>query len=160
MPNVSAVTKDEVVDFVERELTGTEILVASEEGGAPEVAWGDTFFYYDPDGVTDPSKRTPYATVVVNDYPGFDEASDLARDGVFRVNAWVSLETFDQVTSGAESPIDYAVLDKVIPHPVYAKQAWVSILNPGAATSPVARELLTEAHARARARHEKQHSNE
>jgi hypothetical protein len=57
------------------------------------VAWGDTFFIYDPDGTSPPERQFPYATVVVNDYPGFDESSDLGRDGVYRVNVWVSRDT-------------------------------------------------------------------
>lgn len=149
-------TADEVVEYVESELGGTIVVVASEEGGAPEVAWGDTFFFYDPDGITSPDNRLPYATIVVNDYPGFDEASDLQRPGVFRVNAWVSKETFAQETDPAdEAGIDYALLDEVIPHPVYGKQSWVSVLSPGPATETKTRELLAEAHRRAKARYEK-----
>ena len=44
-------------------------------------------------------------------------------------------------------------IDVVIPHPVYAKQAWASILNPGDVTGGQARTLLTEAHGRAATRH-------
>jgi hypothetical protein len=44
---------------------------------------------------------------------------------------------------------DYAVLDQVVPHPVYAKQLWISILNPTEATfQDVVLPLLTEAHDR------------
>jgi hypothetical protein len=135
-------------------LDGTVVTVASEENGDPEVAWGDSFFFYDPDGVTDPQRRLPYATVVVNDYPGFDEASDLSRDGVFRVNAWVSPDTFAQHVPEGEN-VDYAVLDEFIPHPVYAKQSWLSVLNPGPSTESGLRDLLVEAHHRARDRYEK-----
>lgn len=155
---VRGMTRDDVVQFVESELAGTEIVVASAEGGAPEAAWGDTFFFYDPDGVTDPSKRLPYATIVVNDYPGFDEASNLGREGVFRVNAWVSRETFQRVTPDEGSKVDYSVLDHVIPHPVYEQQGWVSVLNPGQATDDRVKELLVEAHANARARYDKRPS--
>lgn len=48
---------------------------------------------------------------------------------------------------------DYTVVDTVIPHPAYARQAWVSILNPGPATSDQARALITQARDRASARH-------
>lgn len=153
-------TQDELVEFVRSELPGTEVVIATEEGGAPQVSWGDTFFFYDPDGVTDPSKRLPYATIVVNDYPGFDESSDLGREGVFRVNARVSRQTFDRVTPDEGSPIDYSALDRIIPHPIYAKQAWVSVLNPGALTGEAVEDLLTEAHARDRARYEKRRASE
>jgi uncharacterized protein DUF6194 len=29
---------------------------------------------------------------------------------------------------------DYATLDRLVPHPVYAKQHWISILNPSEAS--------------------------
>ena len=148
---------DEIVDHAESELTGTLVVVASEENGAPEVAWGDIFLIYDPDRVIPAEKQFPYATVVVNDYPGFDEFSDLAREGVYRVNIWVSKDTFD-VETAAEDPdtIDYTVFDRIIPHPVYGAQSWLSVVNPGPATDVKVRELLAEAHDRARARYDKQ----
>lgn len=148
-------TPDEIVEFV-TSMGGTIVVVATEEDGAPESAWGDTFFFYDPDGLTVPEKRMPYATIVVNDYPGFDEASNLNRPGIFRVNMAVSRETFERHSPG-ETATDYSVLDEVIPHPVYATQSWLSVLNPGSATSETVRDLLTEAHDRARTRYEKQH---
>jgi len=53
---------------------------------------------------------------------------------------------------------DYSVLDRVIPHPTYARQLWVAILSPSAATfDNVVKPLLTEAYERLaaqRARHE------
>ena len=44
--------------------------------------------------------------------------------------------------------IDYRTADRVLPHPIYALQAWVAIINPGQATDDTARALLTEAHER------------
>jgi hypothetical protein len=93
-------------------------VVASEESGAPESAWGDTFFIYDPDRTTPPERQFPYATIVISDYPGFDEASNLNRPGAFRVNMWVGRDTYERRTSTKdESAIDYTVLDEVIPIP-------------------------------------------
>jgi hypothetical protein len=152
-------TPDDLVDHAERELTGTVVVVASEENGAPEVAWGDMFLIYDPERVIPPEKQFPYATVVVNDYPGFDGFSDLARDGVYRVNIWVSKDTFDAETPDEDpATIDYTVFDRIIPHPVYGSQSWLSVVNPGPATDDKVRVLLAEAHDRARARYEKQRS--
>ena len=148
-----AMTHEEMVEFVEK-LGGTIVVAASEESGDPEMAWGDTFFFYDPDGVTVTEKRMPFATIVVNDYPGFDEASALNRPGVFRVNMSVGRETFERHSPHGVS-IDYSVLDQVIPHPVYAAQSWLSVLNPGANTSEAVKTLLTEAHERARTRYDK-----
>lgn len=152
-------TPDEIVNHAENELTGTVVVVASEESGAPEVAWGDIFLIYDPERLIPPEKQFPYATVVVNDYPGFDEFSDLARDGVYRVNIWVSKDTFDSETPDEDpAGIDYTAFDRIIPHPVYGAQSWLSVVNPGPSTDDKVGVLLAEAHDRARARYEKQRS--
>lgn len=47
------------------------------------------------------------------------------------------------------------MLDHLIPHPVYAAQGWVAILNPGERTGDLARALLAEAHDRARRGYER-----
>jgi hypothetical protein len=148
-------TADEVIAFMTAELEGTLVVVASEENGAPQVAWGDAFFIYDPEKRITPERHFPYATIVNHDYPGFDE-SDLNREGVFRVNMWVSPETSKRETadSGAEA-IDYGALDRVIPPPVYGKQSWLSVLSPGEAAGDKVKTLLAEAHRRAQVRYHK-----
>jgi hypothetical protein len=152
-------TPEELVDHAVSELTGTLVVVASKENGSPEVAWGDMFLIYDPERAIPPDKQFPYATVVVNDYPGFDEFSNLTRDSVYRVNIWVSKDTFDVETPDEDpATIDYTVFDRIIPHPVYGAQSWLSVVNPGPATDAKVRVLLAEAHDRARARYEKQRS--
>src|SRR3954454_6897560 len=113
-------------------LPDTYAMTESEEGGAPEAAWGDSFFYYGAE------RNMPFATIVVSDYPGFDEASDLDREGVFRLNVAVGREGFTELLGpppGALADVDYTGLDIVLPHPVYATQSWVSILNPSEDTA-------------------------
>ena len=139
-------TPDDIIAFTTA-LPDVALLTASEENGAPEVAWGDSFFYYDPDG--DPAnRRMPFATIVTNDYDGFDTASDLNRPGVFRVN--IAAGRTDLATGA-----DPTALDTLIAHPAYAAQGWVAVLNPGAATAETVRELLTAAHARAARRYQR-----
>jgi hypothetical protein len=61
----------------------------------------------------------------------------------------------DIFTAGSGTFISLTTaLDRLMPHPVYATQHWVSILNPSAATfDTVVKPLLDEAHERvARAR--------
>ena len=72
----------------------------------------------------------------------------------FRLNIGLSKQTFDGLVSAITDP-DYAALDRVMPHPVYALQHWVSILNPTEATfDSIVKPLLDEAHGRvARSRH-------
>jgi hypothetical protein len=151
-------TEDEVIQLVQS-LPGVDTLTASQAGGAPEIAWGDTFFYYDPGDVSRVDRRMPFATVVTKDYPDFDTASNLDRPGVFRLNIAVGRRTFEEMfghspAAHAEhhTEYDYTALDLLIPHPVYAVQGWASILNPGAENAEKVRSLLAEAHARAKRR--------
>ena len=75
---------------------------------------------------------------------------------MFRLNIGVGRETFERLVGSMDEP-DYAAFDRIVPHPVYARQLWISILNPGEATfRDVVMPLLTEAHDRlaaTRARH-------
>ena len=153
-----SVTEDEIRRFAAG-LPGVAVQVADEASGAPEVAWGDSFLFYDPEGDT-ANRRFPFATIVTKDYGGFDEASDLDREGVFRLNVSVGRHRFEELIgyppaehAEHETDVDYTAIDRVLPHPVYARQAWVSILNPGRRTSDQARTLITEARDRAVARH-------
>jgi hypothetical protein len=50
------------------------------------------------------------------------------------------------VYSPVDTGHDFTVLDQLIPHPVYATQSWVSVLNPSAATFEAVRPLLDEAY--------------
>jgi hypothetical protein len=76
----------------------------------------------------DPEKHWPnYATLVTTDE--HDDASDLDRPGVFRLNIGVDRETFERI-AGADPDPDYRAFDRLLPHPVYGQQHWISILNP------------------------------
>jgi hypothetical protein len=113
-------------------------------------ALGATFFSLD-------EKHWPnYATIVTTDEHDEGAPSDLARPGAFRLNIGVGRETFQRLVGGMKSP-DYSAYDELLPHPVYAKQLWVSILNPSDATfRDIVLPLIDEAHDRlaaARARH-------
>ena len=107
----------------------------------------------------DPEKHWPnFATIVTTDEHDEGAPSNLARPGVFRLNIGVSRATFERLVGSMTEP-PYAEFDRILPHPVYAKQLWISILNPSDATfRDVVMPLLTEAHDRLaaqRARHQK-----
>jgi hypothetical protein len=97
----------------------------------------------------DPEKHWPnFATIVTTDEHDDGTPSSLSRPGVFRLNLGVSRATFERLVGSIATP-DYAALDRLLPHPVYAKQLWISILNPSDATfRDVVLPLLTEAHDR------------
>ena len=131
---------------------GVDVQIASQEDGAPEIAWGDTFFIYDPERNLEGSGRFPFATIVTKDYGDFDNASNLDRPGVYRLNIGVSKETYASLfDDGAER--DFTALDRLIPHPVYGRNHWVSVLNPGESTFETVKPLLREAYDRAVARY-------
>src|SRR5215217_5218806 len=153
------VTESEIVEYI-RGLSGVVTLTASEENGSPQSAWGDTFFYYDPEGDRPENQRLPFATVVIHDYAGWETESRLDRDGIFRVIIAIGRSEFERLLGHAPTQhpahhddFDYAATDVLIPHPAYASQGWVSILNPAERTSSQVRQLLDQAHALAVRRH-------
>ncbi len=147
----ASATEDDVRAYIAG-LPGVDVMVASEAEGAPEVAWGDTFFFYDPDRILEGSKKFPFATIVTKDYGEFDNASRLGREGVYRLNIGLGKETFDRLF-GEATVDDFAVLDRLLPHPVYGQNHWVCVLNPSRATFDELKPLIAEAHAIAVARY-------
>jgi len=105
----------------------------------------------------DPEKHWPnFATIVTTDEHDEGAPSRLSRAGVFRLNIGIGRATFERLVGSMAEP-EYAAFDRILPHPVYARQLWISILNPSDATfRNDVLPLLTEAHDRlsaARARH-------
>ena len=102
----------------------------------------------------DDSHWPNFATIVTTDE--HDDASNLSRPGIFRLNiGTLSRETFAQLVGGAD-PQDFTVLDQVLPHPVYAKQRWISILNPSDRSfEEIVKPLLAETHDRLAAQRNK-----
>jgi hypothetical protein len=146
--------EDAIIRHVADTFAGVNI-VRPKPGEAPDLAVGDTFFIYDPDRNLEPKHQMPFATIVTKDYGEFDNASDLNRPGVFRLNIGVGKETF-QSLFGDRTGHDFTALDTLLPHPVYGPQSWVCVLNPSAATFEAAvRPLLKEAYDLAIARYNK-----
>lgn len=114
-------------------------------------AFGYTFFFYGPD------RKLPFATLAASDND-YDRVSNLDRPGVFRLNVGVSKETF-QSLFGNEGVIpsiyDFTTLDRIMPHPVYAPQFFVCVLNPSDATFQTIKALLDDAYNIAVRRHAK-----
>jgi hypothetical protein len=131
---------------------GVDVVIGSEELGTPEMAWGDTFFIYDPDRSLEGARQFPFATIVTRDYGEFDDASNLDRPDVFRLNVGVGRETFDSLFD-PDAEHDFTALDRLMPHPVYGRNHWVCVLNPSEATFEALQPLLREAYDRAVQRH-------
>ena len=136
---------DDIVNYILETYPETDMV-------AIEGAW---FFSLDPE------RHFPnYATIVTADDP-YDSASDLARPGIFRLNLGLDRATFTRLVGNQANP-DYTVIDQFFPHPVYARQLYVSILNPSPTTFEVeVKPLIALAHDRLaaqRARHRRGHA--
>jgi len=149
------VDQDAISHYVTDTFAGVEVARPTDGPGA-----GDTFFFYDPQRNLDPTRRFPFATIVTKDYGDFDDASHLDRPEVFRLNIGVGRDTFRALfghpasaASTGRAAYDFAALDRLMPHPAYARQAWVCVLNPGPDTFEAVKPLLAEAHARVATRH-------
>ncbi len=136
-------------------LPGVEVQVAREGDGSPEIAWGDSFFFFDPDRRLEGSRKFPFATIVIKDYGDFDNASNLNRPGVFRLNLGVSKQTYESLFADDGAPRDFTQLDVLLPHPVYGKNHWVCVLNPSDATFDSLTPLIAEAHRIAKSRYDR-----
>jgi hypothetical protein len=115
---------------------------------------GDTFFLYDPDGDLPAERQFPFVTIVTGDH--YDSASTLDRPGAYRLNIGLTKATYTASFGAAptrrgadgvlDTGFDYAAVDTVMPHPIYASQHWVCVVNPGEATWETVQTLLAEAH--------------
>jgi hypothetical protein len=134
-----------ITHYIATAFAGVDIVVGSREAGSPEIAWGDTFFIYDPNRDLTDTRRFPFATLVTKDYGDFDKASNLDRPGVFRLNIGVSKDTYAKLFDSAEQ-FDFAALDRLMPHPVYGPNHFVCVLNPSDSTFEAIKPLLSEAY--------------
>jgi hypothetical protein len=131
---------DAITKFITDTFDGVDVVVAS----------GNAFYFYDPD------HRFPFATLVTSDI--YDRSSNLDRPSVFRLNIGVSGQTYRKVFGPQPSPPsddgvvdtghDFTALDQLKPHPVYAPQSWVCVLNPTEVTFQTVQPLLAEAYER------------
>ena len=147
-----------ITKYIADTFDGVDVVVGSREAGSPEMAWGDTFFIYDPDRNLEPKHQFPFATIVTKDYGEFDRASNLDRPGVFRLNVGVSKQTFQSLCPAGDAGHDFTALDRIMPHPVYGKMYWVCVLNPSETTFEAVKTLLAGAYGMAVARHGKRRS--
>lgn len=128
----------------------TQYITGTFDGVETATTEGYTFFFYGPD------RKLPFATLATKD-DEYDRASNLDRPSVFRLNIGVRKQTYRSLFGpqpsrpGADGVVntghDFTVLDQLLPHPVYAMQSWVCVLNPSDATlQEVVRPLLAEAY--------------
>ncbi|MEV0083579.1 DUF6194 family protein [Saccharopolyspora sp. NPDC050642] len=125
---------------------------------------GDAFFVHDPDGDLADDRWLPFATIVTGDH--YEAVSGLDHPGAYRINIGLTKDSYTKrfgpaPTTRDESGVlvtgfDYAARDQVMPHPHYASQHWVCVVNPGPETADEVRRLLDEAHRFAARKHANQ----
>lgn len=149
-------TMENIIETV-RGFDGVLVLTPDSGSEAPKLAWGDTFFYYAPDGQI-PQNIQPYATIVTKNYPD-DTASNLDPEGRWRVNIQVEPTTFREVTGEDPRSLkrawSYDTTDAIMPHPIYGPQGWISVVNPASTTIDTVKRLLEKAHVAAHKRYER-----
>ena len=137
------------------------------EGVDMVVAPDASFFFYNPDTNVPPDHRFPIVTLVTSDT--FDQFSNLNRPAVFRLNIGIGKQAFRSLFGTPELPADtdnaaesderagdydFTALDQVMPHPVYDRMYWVSVLNPSNETFETkVQPLLAEAYDMAVSKH-------
>ncbi|MCU0512160.1 MAG: DUF6194 family protein [Anaerolineae bacterium] len=126
--------------------TEVQDFVAGLDEVQQEDNYGYRFFFVGDD------HRVAFVTIGYEDNE-FDTVSQLNREGVFRVNIGVSKATFQALLpEAAATTPDYAALNVFLPHPHYARQHYLCILNPAGDNATRTRELIVEAHGLAAAR--------
>jgi hypothetical protein len=101
-------------------------------------AQDDLFYLYDPAGDLPPERQQPFATVVTGDH--YETVSQLDRPGSWRFNLGLTKTTYTALFGPVpterdadwvlDSGHDYAARDVLMPHPFYAGQYWVAIVDP------------------------------
>ncbi|HVU09815.1 MAG TPA: DUF6194 family protein [Phototrophicaceae bacterium] len=117
-----------------------EAFIAGLDKVEREENYGYSFFFVGAD------HRLGFVTIANSDND-YDRVSNLDRDGVFRLNIGLSRDSFDELVGSVDpANVDYTALNVVMPHPEYAKQNFICILNPSGDNEALTKELIVEAH--------------
>ena len=100
-------------------------------------AWGETGIFYNPDKKL--SRGVYVMTVKCKDGDN-DKASQIDREGVYRINTGISKDNFKEIFGAiparpkvgevVDMLFDFTAKNVIMPHPVYAWMGWVCVLNP------------------------------
>jgi hypothetical protein len=146
----------------------TQYIIERFEGVRVVDAWGDTFFFYNPN--EDAPDEFYFATLKSSD-DEYDNMSKLNRPSVFRLNIGIGKESYRTLFGAPPSrhakqsgepegsdtnSYDFTALDQLLPHPVYGRMHWVCVLNPSKESFESVKPLLEEAYALAVKKYERQ----
>ncbi len=101
-----------------------EQFIAARLPNVTRMEHGEYIFYFYAS-----EQALPVVTVALSDNE-YDNISHLSREGVYRVNIGIKKETFATLFPDADAATDYTMLNRFLPHPHYAAQYYICILNP------------------------------
>ena len=149
-------TPDAIVNRICTELPGV----------VPKYSWGETALFYNPDKLL--PNGVYFCTIKERDGAN-DKASNLNREGVFRVAIALNPETYfnlfgEKPTRPVKGDIvftghDFTVLNQLMPHPIYAWMSWAQILSPIAEKFTAILPFIIEAHSAAAKKFERKLAN-
>ena len=126
------------------------------DGVVPKSSWGEISLFYNP------GKLLPngvYFCTIKEKNGDNDKASDLDRDGVFRLSIGISKTSFEKLFGSrpkrpakggiVDTGHDFAALNQVMPHPIYGWISWIQVLNPEESTIAELMPLIEEAYSTA-----------
>jgi Family of unknown function (DUF6194) len=123
------------------------------EGVVPKASWGETSLFYNP-GLALPN-GVYFCTIKEHDGAN-DKSSNLDRADVFRVAIGVGPSAYERLFGArpprpaqggiVETGDDFAALNVLMPHPIYAWMGWAQVLSPTAETYAEVLPLIIEAH--------------
>ncbi|WUJ69927.1 DUF6194 family protein [Kribbella soli] len=101
-------------------------------------AQDDLFYLYDPAADLPPERQQPFATIVTGDH--YEKVSRLDEPDAWRLNIGLTKATYTSLLGPVpterdadwvlDSGHDYTARNTLMPHPFYASQYWVAIVNP------------------------------
>lgn len=133
-----------------------EKVVAEFDGVIAKASWGETALFYNPGQLL---PNGVYFCTIKEKNGENDKASNLDREGVYRLSIGVSKERYESIfgtrpkrpSKGGiiNTGHDFSALNILTPHPVYGWMSWVQILSPSKAKFNEMVHLISEAHANA-----------
>lgn len=141
-------------------MTDTRALLSARLSALPDVrpkaSWGETSFFVNPGNQL---KNGAYFATIKDHDGQNDRASDLGRDGVWRLSLGIGPKAFEarfgprpaRPSKGGiiDGPWDFTASDLLTPHPIYGWMGWVAINCPAPATLETLAPLIETAHQRA-----------
>lgn len=123
------------------------------EGCVLTESWGEKGIFYNPGRKL---KRGVYVLTIKEKDGANDKGSNLNRPDIYRVNLGVRKNTFVSLFGAVpkrpaagkivDMNYDFAAVDEILPHPVYAWMSWICVLNPSEHTFEQIKPYIQEAY--------------